>query len=399
MMRLKNSNLLKVSAFFGAAGNSAVHVAIPWLVLETTGSSASAGVVLGVSGFSVVFTAPLIGGLIAVLGARKVAISAEVISMLSVLLFPVVGAIIGLNFASLLVIATCGAMFDPAGATARRSMIQRIIDTENLSPIKFNGSFEAASTIGIIIGPAGGALAISQFGTNATFYVIAAAFVLASITASLIRIDNAPDAAPVPVTLSQVLQETKTGASILFHDKPLFAMIGLYALLSVLYMPVETIVLARHFKDLDDPRTLGFILSAMSIGIVIGALQFHRALKMLSPAGLVVWSMTIIGASVCAMALLPGALWFMGIGFVLGLAFGPVSPLGNYLVQQRVPERNHGPVFGVQLSLYHVATPAGSLALGLIIESVSIPWTLVLIGVTFIVVTLGLGLFGPIRRL
>ena len=203
----------------------------------------------------------------------------------------------------------------------------------------------------------------------------------------------------MPVTLSQVLHETKTGASILFHDKPLFAMIGLYALLSVLYMPVETIVLARHFKDLDDPRTLGFILSAMSIGIVIGALQLHRALKLLSPAGLVVWSMTIIGASVCAMALLPGALWFMGIGFVLGLAFGPVSPLGNYLVQQRVPERNHGPVFGVQLSLYHVATPAGSLALGLIIESVSIPWTLILIGVTFIVVTFGLGLFGPIRRL
>jgi hypothetical protein len=215
----------------------------------------------------------------------------------------------------------------------------------------------------------------------------------------MIRIDNAPDAIPVPVTLSQVLQETKTGASILFHDKPLFAMIGLYALLSVLYMPVETIVLARHFKDLDDPRTLGFILSAMSIGIVIGALQFHRALKLLSPAGLVVWSMTIIGASVCTMALLPGALWFMGIGLVLGLAFGPVSPLGNYLVQQRVPERSHGPVFGVQLSLYHVATPAGSLALGLIIESVSIPWTLLLIGMTFIVVTLGLGLFGPIRRL
>lgn len=398
-MPLRNSNLLKVSAFFGATGNSAVHVAIPWLVLETTGSSASAGVVLGVSGFSVVLTAPLIGGLIAVLGARKVAVSAEVISMLSVLLFPLFGAIVGLNFAALLVIATIGAMFDPAGATARRTLIQRVVEGENLSLIKFNGSYEAASTIGIIIGPAGGAIAISQFGTNTTFFVIAATFVLASITASMIRINNESEPGVVPISISQVLHETKTGASILIKDKPLFAMFGLYALLTVLYMPVETIVLSRHFKNLDEPQTLGFILSAMSIGIVIGALQFHRALKVLSPAGLIVWSMTIIGASVCAMALLPNALMFMGIGLVLGLAFGPVSPLGNYLVQQRVPERNHGPVFGLQLSLYHVATPAGSLALGLIIQSVSIPWTLILIGVTFIIVTLGLGLFGPIRRL
>lgn len=399
MVRPRNSHLLKVSAFFGSTGNSAVHVAIPWLVLETTGSSATAGVVLGVSGFSVVLTAPLIGGLIAVLGARKVAVSAEIISMLSVLLFPLAAVTVGLNFPALLVIATIGAMFDPAGATARRTLIQRVVEGEGLSLIKFNGSYEAASTIGIIIGPAGGALAISQFGTNATFYVIAATFVLASITASMIRINNEAESEAVPVTISQVLKETKTGASILIKDKPLFAMFGLYALLTVLYMPVETIVLSRHFKDLDEPQTLGFILSAMSIGIVIGALQFHRALKLLSPAGLIVWSMTIIGASVCAMALLPDALWFMGIGLLLGLAFGPVSPLGNYLVQQRVPERNHGPVFGLQLSLYHVATPAGSLALGLIIESVSIPWTLVLIGVTFIVVTLALGLFGPIRRL
>ena len=398
-MPLRNSDLLKVSAFFGAAGNSAVHVAIPWLVLETTGSSASAGIVLGVSGFSVVFTAPLIGGLIAILGARKVAVSAELVSMLSVLLFPLVGAIIGLNFASLAFIATFGAMFDPAGSTARRSMISRVVDIENLSVIKYNGSFEAASTIGIIIGPAGGALAISQFGTNATFYVIAIVFVLASVAASLIRIDNVSTTTPSPITVTQVLQETRTGASILVHDRPLFAMFGLYALLSVLYMPVETIVLARHFKDLEEPQTLGFVLSAMSIGIVIGALQFHRALRILSPSGLIVWSMTLIGVCVCAMAILPGPLMFMGIGFILGLAFGPVSPLGNYLVQQRVPERNHGPVFGVQLSLYHVATPAGSLALGLIIESVSIPWTLVIIGVTFIVATLGLGLFGPIRRL
>ena len=66
-MRIRHSHLLAAAALFASAGNSAVHIAIPWLVLEITGSSANAGVVLGISGFSVVFTAPIIGGLIVLL--------------------------------------------------------------------------------------------------------------------------------------------------------------------------------------------------------------------------------------------------------------------------------------------------------------------------------------------
>ena len=50
-MRIRHSHLLALAALFASAGNSAVHIAIPWLVLETTGSSANAGIVLGISGF------------------------------------------------------------------------------------------------------------------------------------------------------------------------------------------------------------------------------------------------------------------------------------------------------------------------------------------------------------
>jgi hypothetical protein len=71
-MRIRHSHLLAAAALFASAGNSAVHIAIPWLVLEITGSSANAGVVLGISGFSVIFTAPVIGGLIAT-GRRTIA--------------------------------------------------------------------------------------------------------------------------------------------------------------------------------------------------------------------------------------------------------------------------------------------------------------------------------------
>ena len=398
-MRIRHSHLLALAALFASAGNSAVHIAIPWLVLETTGSSANAGVVLGVSGFSVIFTAPIIGGLIAVLGARPVSIWADIISAGSVVLFPIVGSLFGLNLASLLIIAIVGAIFDPAGATARKSLIQAVAERDGLSLIKFNGTYEAAATVGTVLGPTGAALAISTVGINTTFYLIAIVFILASCLAFFIPVVTTYTKSDESFSVKNVFKETRIGMSALWNDKPLLSLVGLYTLLTAIYMPVESIVLSRYFRDLNEPRTLGFVLSAMSVGIVIGALQFHRAVRIFSPGNMVIVSMTLIGAVVCAMAFLPNAIIFIGLGLALGLAFGPVSPMSNYLVQQRMPQHLHGPVFGTQFSLMYLATPAGTLALGLIVQSVSIAPLLFVIGALFIVVTLLVGFTGPLRRL
>ena len=398
-MRIRHSHLLAAAALFASAGNSAVHIAIPWLVLEVTGSSANVGVVLGISGFSVIFSAPLIGGLIAVLGARPVSIWADIISAGSVVLFPIVGTLFGLNLASLLVIAILGAIFDPAGATARKSLIQPVAERDGLSLLKFNGTYEAAATIGTVIGPTGAAIAIGLIGINATFYVIAIVFLLASCLAFFIPVVTTYVRTEESFSVGNVLNETRVGMNALWRDKPLMSLVGLYTLLTAIYMPVESIVLSRYFRDLNEPQTFGFVLSAMSVGVVIGALQFHRAVRIFSPGNMVIISMTLIGGVVCAMAFLPNAIIFIGLGLALGLAFGPVSPMTNYLVQQRMPQHLHGPVFGTQFSLMYLATPAGTLALGLIVQSVSIPPLLFWIGALFIGVTLLVGFTGPLRRL
>ena len=398
-MRLSNSRLLQISAFLGSAGNSAVHVALPWLVLDITGSSAQAGLVLGISGLSVIFTAPIIGGMIAILGARRVSIWADIISASSVLLFPIANNTIGLNVASLLVIAIYGAMFDPAGATARKSMIQSVVTQEKISLIKFNGTFEATGVTGTIAGFTTGAFLIGLFGVDTTFFILSGIFIGASATISLIRLQINPHIEKKTASLKNVLLETLTGMKVLWFDKPLLSLVGLYTMLTALYMPVESIVLARHFKELDQPYALGLIFSAMSLGIVIGSLQFHRFINRFSPPVMVTTSMTSIGVVVCAMAWLPPAPVFVLLGLSLGLFFGPVSPLSNYLVQRRVPENLHGPVFGSMFSSTHIAQPIGALFLGFIIESVSISLTLLVIGFLFIGVTLIVGLTGPMKNL
>ena len=314
-------------------------------------------------------------------------------------LFPIVGTLFGLNLASLLIIAILGAIFDPAGATARKSLIQPVAERDGLSLLKFNGTYEAAATIGTVIGPTGAAIAIGLIGINAAFYVIAIVFVLASCLAFFIPVVTPHVRTEESFSIGNVVNETRVGMNALWRDKPLMSLVGLYTLLTAIYMPVESIVLSRYFRDLNEPQTFGFVLSAMSVGVILGALQFHRAVGYFSPGNLVIISMTLIGAVVCAMAILPNAIIFIGLGLALGLAFGPVSPMTNYLVQQRMPQHLHGPVFGTQFSLMYLATPAGTLALGLIVQSISIPPLLFVIGALFIGVTLLVGLTGPLRRL
>jgi predicted MFS family arabinose efflux permease len=314
-------------------------------------------------------------------------------------LFPIIGTLFGLNLASLLIIAIVGALFDPAGSTARKSLIQPVAERDGLSLLKFNGTYEAAVTIGTVIGPTGAALAIGFVGINTTFYLIAIVFILASCLAFFIPVVTTHVQTEESFSISNVFSETRIGIKALWRDKPLMSLVGLYTLLTAIYMPVESIVLSRYFRDINEPQTLGFVLSAMSVGIVIGALQFHRAVRVFSPGNMVIISMTLIGAVVCAMAFLPNAIIFIGLGLALGLAFGPVSPMNNFLVQQRMPQHLHGPVFGTQFSLMYLATPAGTLALGLIVQSVTIPPLLFWIGALFISITLLVGFTGPLRQL
>jgi len=395
----RNSSLLRVSTLLGTAANSGVNIAIPWLVLEITGSSAQAGLVLGLSSLSVVLSAPIIGGLISVVGAKKVSVASDLISCVSIALLPILDRTIGLSLASLLIVATFGAIFDPAGVTARKTMIPRVAETDSLSLQKLNGSFEASIATGWIIGPAGAALLIGAAGVKTSMFAIAFVSALAALAVFAMTLDEQKVLTPERPSMRKVWGETRAGITAMLNDKPLTSLFCLYTLLTALYLPVESVVLSRHFKDQGQPEAFGVLLSVMSIGIVIGALLFHRAMTKFSTPQLVMASMSSIGLVICGMSLLPHIVIFLLLGFGLGLAYGPVSPLSNYLTQRRIPENLQGAVYGAQFSLTYLAMPIGTLVLGFVIESVSISVTMFTIGVLFTAVTLIVGIWGPMRDL
>ena len=115
--------LLQVANLLGGVANSTVAVLVPWLVLQETGSAADAGLVAAAAAIPGIFVSPFVGALVDRFGRRRVSMASDAFSAFSVSLFPLAEGAGVLTLGMILALAVLGATFDPAGYTARKSLI------------------------------------------------------------------------------------------------------------------------------------------------------------------------------------------------------------------------------------------------------------------------------------
>ena len=113
-------------------------ITIPWLILERTDSPAFAGLVAAISALPGILVSPIGGWLVDHIGRRAVSIGADLLSALSVAAFPIVAMTFGLSNLSILLIAVTGAVFDPAGYTARKTMLPDVATASGVDLDRLN---------------------------------------------------------------------------------------------------------------------------------------------------------------------------------------------------------------------------------------------------------------------
>src|SRR5215212_9523909 len=116
--------MLLAAAGISQAGNMLTMLAIPWFVLETTGSAARSGVTAAVEAIAVVVAGFFGGALVDRLGHKRTSIVADLASGVTVALIPLLYHTVGLAFWQLLVLVFLGALLDTPGWTARRSLYE-----------------------------------------------------------------------------------------------------------------------------------------------------------------------------------------------------------------------------------------------------------------------------------
>jgi MFS family permease len=359
-------------------------ITIPWLILERTDSPSFAGLVAAISALPGILVSPIGGWMVDHIGRRAVSIGADLLSSLSVAAFPIVAATFGLSNLSILLIAVLGAVFDPAGYTARKTLLADVAKSSEIDLDRLNGIHDGFMGVAWIFGPAIGAGLIASIGSINSFWVSAGLFVIAALAIAFLRVGNMGKESRDLAEESgeKTDNRIRIGVKTLWNDKLLRTLSIALLVLAAVYMPTEVVVLPTYFENIDNPSGLGLVISALAAGSAIGSFGYGWISKRVQRKTLI--RMILLGSaiSIIPMALLPALPLLMLAGFCLGLSWGPYNPLISTLVQERIPAHIHGRVFGVQTAVFYAAPPMGMLLAGLSVERYGVKVTyLVLAGV------------------
>ena len=356
-------------------------ITIPWLILEETGSPAFAGLVAAISALPGLLISPIGGWLVDHIGRRAVSIGADLLSALAVVAFPVVALTSGLSSTTILIIAVVGAIFDPAGYTARKTLLADVAKASEIKLDRLNGIHEGFMGVSWILGPAIGAALISNVGAVNSFWAAGGLFIFAALTIAFLRVGNlgkeARDWAEKMGEKSD--RSLRVGFQVLWRDKLLRTLTIAILVIAAVYLPTETLVLPAYFEEQDNPAGLGIVISALAAGSTIGSFGYGWISARMSRKNLVRATLIGTAVSIVPMALLPPLPLFLLAAFLLGLSWGPFNPLETSLIQQRVPADQQGRVFGVQTAVFYTAPPLGMVLAGLSVESYGVSTTYIVL--------------------
>ena len=383
--------LILFAALMAGAGNGISIVAFPWLVLQRNGSALEASIVAMAGTLPLLVATLIAGAAVDYIGRRRVSMISDALSAVSVAAVPVLALTFGvdvINVAVLAVLAGLGAFFDPAGLTARETMLPEAAGRAGWTLDRANSVYEAIFNLAYIVGPGIGGLLIATIGGVNTMWVTASAFVLSIISISLLKLEGTgkPDKESLPENVWAGIVE---GLRFVWHNPVLRALAFVDLAATGLYMPMESVLFPKYFTDRDEPAQLGWVLMALSIGGVIGALGYAVLSKYMSRRATMLTAVITLGVAMTVIAFLPPLPLILVLCAVVGLVYGPIAPIYNYVMQTRAPKHLRGRVVGVMGSLAYAAGPLGLIVAGPLADTAGLH-------VTFLALSLPMLLLGVV---
>ena len=387
------------AALMAGAGNGISIVAFPWLVLQRNGSALDASIVAMAGTIPLLVATLIAGASVDYLGRKRVSMMSDTLSALSVAAVPVLALTFGVHVVNVVVLAclaALGALFDPAGMTARETMLPEAAMRAGWTLDHANSVYEAVFNLSYIVGPGLGGLLIATLGGVNTMWVTASAFVLSIIAISTLRLEGAgtPDANALPDGIWAGIVE---GLHFVWNNKVLRALAIVDLAATGLYMPMESVLFPKYFTDRNEPAQLGWVLMALSVGGLIGALGYAVLSKYMRRRTVMLTAVLTLGVAMTIIAFLPPLPLILVLCAIVGFVYGPIAPIYNYVMQTRAPQHLRGRVVGVMGSLAYAAGPLGLVLAGPLADAAGLHATFLALSLPMLLLGL-VALFLPALR-
>jgi MFS family permease len=337
-------------------GNSLTMIALPWYVLETTGSTARVGAVAFAQTVPLILSSFFGGVIVDRLGHRRASVLADLASMVTIAAVPLLAGTVGLPFGVLLALAALGAVLDAPGGTARESLLPEAIRAARTRPERANAIFETVSGLASLLGPALAGLLLLVMASANVLWFDAATFAVSALLVRFTVPDRAGEAAEPAPYLSALLE----GLRWTWRDVPARSLIVYATAVSFFLAPLFAVVMPVYMREeYGNALGLGLFLSGISGGTIVGAIGYGAIGHKLSGRWVFVGGLAGIAAMFVLMALLPPLPLLVALAVFGGVVTGPLNPLIGTVLQARVPEEMRGRVFGTVGALAMAAAPVG----------------------------------------
>ena len=362
-------------------GDALAAVAIPWFVLETTGSAAKAGLSGGVAVLPA-FVAGIFGGtLIDRLGPKRASVVADVVGGVAVLLIPLLYATVGLAFWQLLLLVLLGGVLDLPGVTARRGMLPELARLGGIRLERVNSLLEGNQQLSYLLGPPIAGIAIGLIDADRVLWADAATFALsAAVIAKLVPPHLYP--AHRREAGTGYLDELRVGLRFLWDDRVLRAGSLALAATNAVGGPVFSVISIVYARDRFDSATYaGLFLSALGLGSWLGTMGYgafgHRYPRRW------IWAIAYLcfPLEIWVFAVRWPVAAMLAVLFVAGLIGGAVNPLFVTVRMERIPVALRGRVFATSSAIAMAAQPAGIAVGGVMVQGLGLRTTVVILAI------------------
>ena len=373
-------------------GNVLTMLAVPWFVLETTGSAARTGVTAAVGAVAIVVAGFLGGALVDRLGHKRTSIVGDLASGATVALIPLLYHTVGLAFWQLLVLVFCGALLDAPGWSARRSLYEVVGRLGGVGLDRTNTLAMIVSRAAGLGGPLLAGVLIAAVGPTSVLWIDAGTFLIsAGLVALAVPARSLPrestDAASD--TSGSYAREVLDGLRFIRGDRLIFWLIVGEALGSLLAEPIYSVVLPVYANEVFGSAVdLGVMFVGLAVGSLVGNALFLLLAPRLPRRGTIVVGFAVRALIFWLLIPLPSAS-VVAVAIAIGAVFlEPANPILMTLFQERVPEALRGRVFGSVMAVTSCARSLGVLGYGLLLERIGLRDTLVVLAAVNLVVPL-----------
>jgi MFS family permease len=226
---------------------------------------------------------------------------------------------------------------------------------------------------------------IAAVGGINTMWVTAGCFGLSFLAIGALRLEGTgkPHHATRPAGLLSGIAE---GLRFVWNLRVLRTLGLIDLAVTALYLPMESVLFPKYFSDHHEPAQLGWVLMALGVGGVAGALGYAVLSNRTRRRTAVLVATLTFGAAAVAIAFLPPLPVILALCGITGLVYGPIQPIYNYVMQTRAPQHLRGRVVGVMTGLMYAAGPLGLLVAGPLADAAGLKATFLALAVPILLI-------------